>query len=489
MSGRTLRCNILTVGDVMKNTLQQELPSRFSIVFDGWSEGTQHYIDVAASYIKKVDDTKVSVQTMLSMRPLLAVGVKGMQAVDHIDHLTRVLESYGKNNVVCLVGDSCAVNQSMARIMKVSLLGCASHKFNLAVSRWIAEQGELTPIIAKVSIFVVLVAFLFIVSCANVIVFFPQVTKLMKKASTMKIACELRELTSYATVRENDTRWSSTYNMVTRFLKIQKELSEIGGLLSLLPNHLQVNVLQRGHDHMKKFDSEIIMLQRDGMTFVESRELFDLFLKDYPAFEHYILSEASVVENSAFESASKAIANGSQLTDELCLSAIPLLKPLTSDGASVFDDKDVDFDDNDDNDGRGEDSYAIQLERKRQRRADKGEEPGMYINLDMLPGTSVNCERLFSAAKFILSDTRKRTSTSLFEALLLLKMNSQHWNVLSVGEAMGRTKRMECATANSTIDVDDDDIDEHDVCGNGDPDLESVAHSRASSSLSLRTPY
>ena len=69
-------------------------------------------------------------------------------------------------------------------------------------------------------------------------------------------------------------------------------------------------------------------------------------------------------------------------------------------------------------------------------------------------------------------------------------MNSQHWNVFSVGEATGKTKRMESATTNSTVDVDGDDIDEDDVfhSGNSDPDLESFAHSRASSSLSLRTP-
>jgi hypothetical protein len=78
MSGRTLRRNMLVVRDVMKHTLRQELPSRFAIVFDGWSEGAQHDIGIAASYIKKVDDTEVSVQTMLSMRPLLADGVKGM---------------------------------------------------------------------------------------------------------------------------------------------------------------------------------------------------------------------------------------------------------------------------------------------------------------------------------------------------------------------------------------------------------------------------
>jgi hypothetical protein len=38
----------------------------------------------------------------------------------------------------------------MARLLNVALLGCASHKFNLAVRCWIAEQPELSPIIAKV---------------------------------------------------------------------------------------------------------------------------------------------------------------------------------------------------------------------------------------------------------------------------------------------------------------------------------------------------
>jgi hypothetical protein len=45
---------------------------------------------------------------------------------------------------------------------------------------------------------------------------------------------------------------------------------------------------------------------------------------------------------------------------------------------------------------------------------------GKYINLDILQGTSVNRERLFSIAKHILSDTRKKTSPRLFEALLFL---------------------------------------------------------------------
>ncbi len=152
ISGRSLRRHILSLRDILKETIQKELPSRFAVVFDGWTEGTHHYIGIAASYIKVVDGKETACQTMLSMQPLLADGIKGMRAVDHIEHLSKVLLSYGKScaDIVCLVGDNCSVNQSMARLLNVALLGCASHKFNLAVRRWIGEQPELIPIIAKV---------------------------------------------------------------------------------------------------------------------------------------------------------------------------------------------------------------------------------------------------------------------------------------------------------------------------------------------------
>ena len=91
---------------------------------------------------------------MLSMKPLLAEGIRGMRAQDHLDHVEKVLETFGKTfeNVLCIVGDNCSVNQSMARILGVPLIGCASHKFNLAVRQWIARQAELTPILKKVSL-------------------------------------------------------------------------------------------------------------------------------------------------------------------------------------------------------------------------------------------------------------------------------------------------------------------------------------------------
>jgi hypothetical protein len=318
-----------------------------------------------------------------------------------------------------------------------------------------------------------------------------QVGKLMKKASTLKIASQLREHTSYCTVRENDTRWSSTYNMIGRFLKIQDHLSEIKDLLSLLPNHLEVDILTGAFNFMKNFDSVTIMLQRDDMSFVESREIFDLFLKDYPDFEHYIGEDALIIENETFEKAVMRISRGMPLSDSQRRAALPLLKP-----ADEIPRAEVDDDDNRQQEEYQSYSQMLQRKLKRQKRVTEAERQDEYINLEMLPGTSVNCERLFSAAKFILSDTRKRTSPSLFEALLLLKKNSSYWNVYSVGEAIGRTKkRPDFGDINNTLgDVDVDAIDEEE--DDSDSDNEScssspgdMATSTVSSSLSSSASF
>jgi hypothetical protein len=130
----------------------RELPSEFAVVFDGWTEGTQHYIAVLGAYLKVVDGKEVPTQTILTIKPLLANGVKGMRAVDQIEHIEKVLESYGKklDNILCLVGDNCSVNKSMSWILDIPLIGWASHKFNLAVWQWIANQPQLSPIFEKV---------------------------------------------------------------------------------------------------------------------------------------------------------------------------------------------------------------------------------------------------------------------------------------------------------------------------------------------------
>jgi hypothetical protein len=104
-------------------------------------------------------------------------------------------------------------------------------------------------------------------------------------------------------------------------------------------------------------------------------------------------------------------------------------------------------------------SYSEELQRKlkQQRTKVQADKAKSFINLvDALPGTSVTCERPFSAAKFILSDTRKRTSPNLFEALLLLKVNRNYLNIYSVGEAMGKMGEGNKVDTEDTLDMQND---------------------------------
>jgi len=69
-----------------------------------------------------------------------------------------------------IIGDNCSTNKRIADIMEHPLIGCFSHKFNLAIKKWIKEQMGLCNAIDAV---------------ADVI----------KHASTMKNAAALRALT------------------------------------------------------------------------------------------------------------------------------------------------------------------------------------------------------------------------------------------------------------------------------------------------------
>ena len=135
------------------------------------------------------------------------------------------------------------------------------------------------------------------------------------------------------------------------------------------------------------------------------------------------------------------LARGLQLTEEQRIAAQVLIKPEEAVEPLPEDDADPAPVGDITDEIRTAESYSqlLQQKLKRQKREVTSEQQDVYLNLNMLRGTSVNCKRLFSNAKFILSDTRKRTTPSLFEALLLLKVNRSYWNVYLVGKAMGQT--------------------------------------------------
>jgi hypothetical protein len=103
-----------------------------------------------------------------------------------------------------------------------------------------------------------------------------------------------------------------------------------------------------------------------------------------------------------------------------------------------------------------EESYAVRVaEQLKQEELATITRDHQLMNLDVIPGTSVNCERLFSLTKNILTNTHKCTSPVLFEALLFLKVNSTLWDEYSVGKAMGQTRELKERERNEGNAYDD----------------------------------
>ena len=67
ITSKLLHRNILALCAEMQNSIKQKLPDKFSIIFDGWSEGTVHYTSPAvfeALLLLKVNRSEWNVQTM-----------------------------------------------------------------------------------------------------------------------------------------------------------------------------------------------------------------------------------------------------------------------------------------------------------------------------------------------------------------------------------------------------------------------------------------
>ena len=87
-----------------------------------------------------------------------------------------------------------------------------------------------------------------------------------------------------------------------------------------------------------------------------------------------------------------------------------------------------------------------------------------YINVDYICGSAAEVERLWSLCKYILTNTRSRMTPNLFEALVFLKVNHDHWDASSVQLAYTHaTKDSQSEKVGTMINEDDEyaaDLDE-----------------------------
>lgn len=125
----------------VEDSLRKDLPERFGIIFDGWSEGSDHYIALFACY----ESENVTKTPLLAFQPIpdYDAEIEGseyrLNAEAHQEFINSTLAYYGRNaeTLTFLVGDNCRTNIALARRCGVPLVGCASHRLNLAVKKFL----------------------------------------------------------------------------------------------------------------------------------------------------------------------------------------------------------------------------------------------------------------------------------------------------------------------------------------------------------------
>ena len=108
-------------------------------MFDGWTaNGTSdHYVAVFAIFT----ELESLQHHLLSLSPM---DKEDFSAQSHKDYIEKVLLMYRKSisAIEFIVADNCPTNTALSNLLGVPMVGCASHRLNLAVTMVYAEENN-----------------------------------------------------------------------------------------------------------------------------------------------------------------------------------------------------------------------------------------------------------------------------------------------------------------------------------------------------------
>lgn len=380
---------LLKYVDLLTKSVEQKisniLPDKFALMFDGWSTNDAHYIGIFAVFAS--NHTHGYSRVLLGLTPL--ENEQSQSSNEHYELFCFILDLFGKSvdNVVALIGDNCATNRSLSRLFECGFVGCASHRFNLAVKDLMSDKSDIIN----------------------------NVRELMKKLRNPKRRAQLRNYTNLSPLVCNDTRWSSTYEMLRRYIEVKEHLPQlhVEEIDDLIPSRKEHDGILDLCKTLGSLDSVTKCLQKDSTTISEVRALFDTVIIHYPTTEPRLGPTANIVENPEFESALVKIQRGTirdmdgneeQAVKKLCVSSPQSPEPEAQ--LSLAD-------------------IALKTHFN-------SEPLQEYGDVRFILPTTNGVERLFSKCRQALTDYRKCISPTNFEAQLFLHANRDLWSLNDV---------------------------------------------------------
>lgn len=325
-------------------------------------------------------------------------------------------------NVVCLIGNNCSTNKSLAGMMERPLLGCSSHRLNLAVKKYIQANIE-----EEVDL----------------------VGKLMGKLSTLKQSRRLRLQTPSRPVKRNDTRWLGVIQMLERYDRLKTHIdTKDRELAPFVPSPIREIAMDDCKKDLVDLRSVTTELQSQTRTLRDTHNMFQSLITSYPDFnfDQYIGENANIVNAPDFEKGVIKIQAKveSQLPVQERKAGASLKNSTALPAAASQKDSGL--------------SYAERALKQQKMDSDAAAE---YIDTTFLLPTSNDVERLFSLASRLYTPHRRCMQPRTLEALVFLNRNRDLWDEALVAQIV-HEKYMEddVVICDDTIDEDDDEWEE-----------------------------
>jgi len=238
------------------------MSQRFGLLIDGWTEGTTYYYGLFAAYSKGTNNYQRFLTISLKLNTELYLRLHLLLTRSRLTTETKIASFFLSEN-------NTNTNPATATKLGVPFIGCASHRFNLAVQSYLDTYDEITS----------------------------SINTLMKTLSNIKKAGKLRLKTNLEPVTKNVTRWSSTYSMVERFFQLKTHLDETDlDLLQHIPSGPRLVKLESLRKDLKTFEKVTKRLQLADLSLLDVRLLFDEVIKSYPSMSSKLGTDASIVK-------------------------------------------------------------------------------------------------------------------------------------------------------------------------------------------------
>ncbi|OWZ09182.1 LOW QUALITY PROTEIN: hypothetical protein PHMEG_00018157 [Phytophthora megakarya] len=308
-----------------------------------------------------------------------------MRSISIIDLLDDVSDTYAidASQFCFFVCDHASVKVAVARKARVPMIGCASHRSNLAMQATLREHSDVLD----------------------------KVYLLMTNLNAIKNRHRLRELGELMPVFCNATRWSSTFS-----LKVLKKIDD-DTLADVIPTARNNIKLKR---YLKKLENANKKLQTESMSLHDVRLLFDHVIKHFPGTAACLSPTPSLVKFSDFENdvVNLLLGKQSKLSRSERVAVANLLLPT---------------------------DYEPRIQTKKRSFAETAladDKPAPSIeDLKWIPPTSNDVESLFSRAGIVFSLLRHGMSITTLESVLFLLQNRSLWDASVVADAIERSMK------------------------------------------------